>query len=114
MKLYFDSLYFDYVIIGIQRYKIFIYDKKNQSIKLLDNIEIIDKNSDRKYKAIVTELSYHKYIKSAIEEVGFESVLPNTTSLYEAVKIYENILYGEKKYKDIEEYGVLRIKFQLI
>lgn len=114
MKLYFDSLYFDYVIIGIQKYKIVIYDNKNQNIKLLDNIEIIDKNSDRKYKATVTELSYHKCITNAIEEVGFESVLPNATSLYEAVKIYKNLLYGEKKYKDVEEYGVLRIKFQLI
>jgi len=115
MKLYLDTLYFDYVIIGIQKYEIFIYDKKNQSIKLLDNIEIIDKGSNRKFNGIVTELSYHKYITNAIEEVGFEKVLPNAISLIEAVKLYGDLSYGKKKYRDVEEeYGVLRIKFQII
>jgi len=112
MKLYLDTLFFDYAMIGIKKYELLIYDKKNQNIKLLEEVEIFDKNSSRKINTFIKELSYHKNITEAIEETGIEKILPNITNISEAVKIYEGLNYENGNYKEsIERYGVLRIKF---
>lgn len=110
MKLYLDTLYFDYAMIGIKKYELVIYNKKNKDIKLLEDVEIFDKNSSRKINTFIKELSYHKNIIDAIEEVGIGKILPNLNTS-EAVKIYEGLNYEDGNYKEsIERYGVLRIK----
>ena len=113
--MHLDTLYFDYILNGTKLYETRVYDKKRQQIKLMDKIEFFDRNSDRTFKAIITELSYFKNFKNAIEEVGIKKVLPNAKSLKAGIKIYEEFPHSEGNYKKgAKKYGVLRMKFQLV
>ena len=110
MKL--DSIYFNYIKSGKKEYETRIYDEKRQKIKLLEEVIFTEKENEKNtFTAIITELSYFKNFKEAIEEVGVKKVLPNAKSLKEAIKIYESF----PTYKEgAKKYGVLRMKFVLV
>ena len=114
MKL--DTIYFNYVKDEVKLYETRVYDKKRQEIKLLDIVEFKDRDSKRTCKAKITELSYFKTFKGAIEGVGIKKILPNARSLKDGIKIYENFPHGEgNTFKDgANKYGVLRMKFELL
>lgn len=114
MKL--DTIYFNYIKDGKKLYETRVYDKKRQQIKLLETVEFSDRNDkNRTFKAVITELSYHKNFKEAIEEVGVKKVLPNAKSLQDGVEIYNSFEGGEGlTFKEAaKKYGVLRMKFDL-
>ena len=115
MKL--DTIYFDYIKNGKKLYETRVYDKKRQEIKLLEEVTFIDRSDvSRSFKAIITELSYFKNFKDAIQEVGLKKVLPNAKSLEEGVKLYHQFPSGEGgTFKEgAKKYGVLRMKFELL
>lgn len=115
MEMNLDTIYFDYIKNGIKIYETRVYDKKRQSIKLLDIIKFKDRGSNRTFNAEITELSWFLNFKDAIEEVGVKKVLPNAKSLSEAIKIYEQFPHDEGTYKQAaKKYGVLRMKFKLL
>ena len=88
MKL--DKIYFDYILNRDKEYETRVFDEKRKKIKLLDIIKFSDKESDRTFKAIITELSWFSNFKDAISEVGIRKVLPNARSLEDGVSTYEN------------------------
>ena len=114
MKL--DSIYYRYIKEGVKLYETRVYDKKRQEIKLLDVITFRDRESNNSFKATITELSYFKSFKEAIESVGIKKVLPNARSLKEGIKIYEKFPHGEGgTFKDgASKYGVIRMRFKII
>jgi ASC-1-like (ASCH) protein len=114
MKL--DTIYFDYIQSKVKLYETRVYDKKRQEIKLLDVVKFKDTGSNRTFMGKITELSYCKTFKKAIEDVGIKKILPNARSLKEGIKIYESFPHGEGgTYKDVaKKYGVLRMKFELL
>jgi len=114
MKL--DTIYFSYIKDRVKLYETRVYDKKRQEIKLLDIVKFTDKTSNNMFEAKITELSYFKTFKGAIEGVGIKKILPNARSLKDGIKIYEKFPHGEGgTYKDgAKKYGVLRMKFELI
>ena len=112
-----DTIYFDYIKNGKKLYETRVYDKKRREIKLLEEVTFIDRSDNtRTFKAIITELSYFKNFKEAIEEVGIKKVLPNAKSLDEGVKLYHQFPSGEGgTFKEAaKKYGVLRMKFVLV
>lgn len=112
-----DTIYFDYIKNGKKLYETRVYDKKRREIKLLEEVTFIDRSDNtRTFKAIITELSYFKNFKEAIEEVGIKKVLPNAKSLDEGVKLYHQFPSGEgETFKEAaKKYGVLRMKFVLV
>jgi len=111
MKL--DKIYFDYILNRDKEYETRVFDEKRKKIKLLDIIKFSDKESDRTFKAIITELSWFSNFKDAISEVGIRKVLPNARSLEDGVSTYENFDGGNYK-KNAEKLGVLRMKFSLL
>ena len=114
MKMNLDTIYFDHIKSGKKIYEIRAYDKKRQEIKLLEEVTFIDRgDASRNFKAIITELSYFKNFKEAIQEVGIKKVLPNAKSLDEGVKMYHQFPSGEGgTFKEsAKKYGVLRMKF---
>jgi len=115
-KMKLDTIYFNYIKDGIKLYETRVYDKKRQELNLLDIIEFSDRNSKNTFTAIITELSYFKNFKDAIEEVGIKKVLPNARSLKEGVKIYESFPHGEgATFKEgAAKYGVIRMTFELL
>lgn len=117
MKMNLDTIYFDYIKNGKKLYETRVYDKKRREIKLLEEVTFIDRSDNtRIFKAIITELSYFKNFKEAIEEVGIKKVLPNAKSLEEGVKLYHQFPSGEGgTFKEAaKKYGVLRMKFVLV
>lgn len=117
MKMNLDTIYFDYIKNGKKLYETRVYDKKRREIKLLEEVTFIDRSDNtRTFKAIITELSYFKNFKEAIEEVGIKKVLPNAKSLDEGVKLYHQFPSGEGgTFKEAaKKYGVLRMKFVLV
>ena len=107
-----DTKYFDLIKSGRKKYEIRVFDEKRQKIKLLEEVIFTEKgNETNSFKCIITELSYFKTFKEAIEEVGIRKVLPNAKSLEDGIQIYESF----PKYKEgSKKYGVLRMKFALI
>ena len=116
MKLQLDTIHFDNILNKTKIYETRIFDKKRKMIKLLDEVIFIDRNSDRTFKAIITELSFYKNFRDAISSVGVKKVLPNVRSLEDGIKLYESIPHNEGgTYKDAAiKYGILRMKFELI
>lgn len=117
MKMNLDTIYFDYIKSGKKLYETRVYDKKRREIKLLEEVTFIDRSDNsRSFRAIITELSYFKNFKDAIQEVGVKKVLPNAKSLEEGVKMYHQFPSGEGgTFKEAaKKYGVLRMKFSLI
>ena len=112
MRMNLDTIYFNLIKSGKKEYETRVYDEKRQKIKLLEEVIFTEKGNEKNsFKCIITELSYFKNFKDAIEEVGIRKVLPNAKSLKDGIKIYEsfpNYKEGSKKY------GVLRMKFLLI
>ena len=111
-----NTIYFDYIKNKVKLYEIRVYDAKRREIKLLEILDFEDKDSNRKIKARIVELSYFKNFKEAIEQVGIKDVLPNAKSLKDGIEIYNNFPYREGCcYKDAaKNYGVLRMKFELL
>ena len=116
MEMKLDTIYFDYIKDGIKLYETRVYDKKRQEIKLLDVVLFKDTESNRTFKAQITELSHFTNFKEAIVSVGIRKVLPNARSLKDGIKIYERFPHGEGgTFKDgAKKYGVLRMKFKLV
>ena len=110
MKL--DTIYFDYILQKKKIYETRVFDEKRQKIKLLDIIEFSDRNSDRKFKTTVTELSYFPNFNDALSSIGIKKILPNASSLQRGIEIYENFDNGNYK-ENAKKYGVIRIKFNL-
>ena len=108
-----DTIYFDYILNGDKEYETRVFDEKRKKIKLLDVVKFSDKESDRTFKAIITELSWFSNFRDAISEVGIRKVLPNARSLEDGVSTYENFDGGNYK-KNSEKFGVLRMKFSLL
>jgi ASC-1-like (ASCH) protein len=115
MDMHLDTIYFDFIKQQIKLYETRVYDAKRQQIKLLDKVTFHDRGSKRTFKALITELSWFKNFKEAIEPVGIKKVLPNAKSLKEGIKIYESFPHSEGSYKKgATKYGVLRMKFKLV
>lgn len=115
MEMHLDTIYFNYILEGTKVYETRVFDPKRQKIKLLDEVTFYDRGSSRKFKAIITELSFYKNFNDAIADVGIRKVLPNAQSLSDGVKIYESFPHDEGTYKKgAKKYGVLRMKFDLI
>ena len=116
MEMKLDEIYFNYIKDGVKLYETRVYDCKRQKVKLLDIILFKERDSNRTFEAKITELSYFKTFKEAIEEVGIRKVLPNARSLVDGIKIYESFPHGEGgTFKEgAIKYGVLRMKFELI
>lgn len=113
MKMHLDKIYFDNIKNKVKIYETRVYDKKRQEIKLLEEIVFLERNSKKKIKAKVVELSYFSNFRDAIKDVGVKKVLPNAKSLNDAIKIYEKFPHEEGSYKEgAKKYGVLRIKFK--
>ena len=112
MKL--DRIYYDQILNGRKEYEIRIFDDKRKKIKLLDVITFSCGDDD--FKVVITELSYFNTFGDAIKEVGLKRVLPSAKSLKEGTKTYENIISGKgKSFGELaKEFGVVRIKFDLI
>jgi ASC-1-like (ASCH) protein len=108
-----DTIYFDYILNGDKEYETRVFDEKRKKIKLLDVVKFSDKESDRTFKAIITELSWFSNFRDAISEVGIRKVLPNARTLEDGVSTYENFDGGNYK-KNSEKFGVLRMKFSLL
>ena len=109
MKL--DSIHFNNIKNKLKIYETRLLDEKRKKIKLLDEVKFCDRGSNKTFRAIITELSYFKDFKSAIEDCGVKKVLPNVRSLEDGIKLYESI----PGYKDGQKkYGILRIKFDLL
>ena len=117
MEMKLDTIYFNYIKNGEKLYETRVFDTKRREIKLLEEVTFIDRSDNtRTFKAIITELSYFKNFKEAIEEVGIKKVLPNAKSLDEGVKLYHQFPSGEGgTFKEAaKKYGVLRMKFVLV
>lgn len=112
MKL--DTIYYDYILEGKKIYETRVYDDKRQKIKLKDVVLFKDVGSKRTFKATITELSYFKTFKEAIESSGVKKILPNAKSVDDAIKLYEGFPHSTGNYKKgAKKYGVLRLKFTL-
>lgn len=112
MKL--DTIHFDNILSKKKIYEIRVFDSKRQKIKLLDTIIFTDNGSSRNFEATITELSYFKTFKEAIENSGIRKVLPNTKTINDGVTIYESFPHSEGSYKlGAKKYGVVRLKFDL-
>ena len=113
MKL--ESIHYNNIKNKKKLYETRIYDEKRQTIKLLEEIQFVDRTTGNSFRARITELSYYKNFKEALQEVGMKKVLPNARSLKEAVKIYESFPHDSGTYKTAaQKYGVLRMKFDLL
>ena len=106
-----DTIYFNYIRERKKIYETRVFDEKRQKLKLLEEITFYERDSDRNFKAMITELSWFKNFKNAITPVGIKKVLPNAKSLKEGIKLYESFPNYKKNAK---KYGVLRIKFNLL
>ena len=102
-------IYYNFIKQKKKIYEIRVFDEKRQQLKLLDTIKFINsENSKQNFKVKITELSYFKNFKEAIEASGVRKVLPNAKSLEDGVNIYESF----PSYKEnAKKFGVLRIKF---
>lgn len=117
MEMELEEIHFNNIKNGLKMYETRIYDKKRQTIKLLDIVTFKNKNDNSKtFKAKITELSHFNNFKDAIEEVGIKKVLPNARSLKDGINIYNKFPHKECStyYLAAKKYGVLRMKFKLL
>ena len=115
MEMKLDTIYFNYIKDCKKIYETRIYDHKRQQIKLKEIVTFKDRNSNKKFKAMITELSWFKNFRDAIKDVGLKKVLPNAHSLDDGVKLYEKFPHKEGSYKKAaKKYGVLRMRFNLL
>ena len=115
MEMKLDTIYFNLIKNGKKIYETRIYDPKRQLIKLKEIVTFKDRNSNKKFKAMITELSWFKNFRDAIQDVGLKKVLPNARSLDDGVKLYESFPHSEGTYKKAaKKYGVLRMRFNLL
>ena len=115
MEMNLDTIYFNFIKDGKKIYETRIYDPKRQLIKLKEIVIFKDRNSNKKFKAMITELSWFKNFRDAIQDVGLKKVLPNVHSLDNGVKLYESFPHSEVTYKKAaKKYGVLRMRFNLL
>ena len=115
MEMKLDTIYFNYIRDGKKIYETRVYDPKRQQIKLKDIVTFYDRGSKKKFKAMITELSWFKNFKDAIQDAGLKKVLPNARSLDDGVKLYEKFPHSEGSYKKAaKKYGVLRMRFNLL
>ena len=116
MEMELQSIYFNQIKDKKKLYETRIYDKKRQTIKLLDIITFTNKETKKTFKAKIVELSHFKTFGEALSSVGIKKVLPSARSLEDGIKTYEAFPHKEfKNYKiAAKKYGVLRMKFELL
>ena len=97
MKL--DTIYFDYILNGKKPYETRVYDTKRKKIQLLDKVIFKDRDSERTFEALITELSYFKDFKEAILNTG----LKKANKPFDLKKGLKNIAKSKGKNKITEE-----------
>ena len=110
-KMNLETIHFENIQNGSKQYETRVYDKKRQLIKLKEIVTFQERDSKRKFTAMITELSWFKNFKDAIKSVGIKKVLPNVRSLEDGIKLYESFPNYKKGAK---KFGVLRMKFHLL
>ena len=116
VTMHLDTAYFNAIKNKTKQYETRVFDNKRQKLRLLEEISLLDRESERMFKAKIIELAWFPNFKTAITPVGFKNIMHGALSLDEAVATYESFPHSsEGNYKrGAQKYGVLRIKFALL
>jgi ASC-1-like (ASCH) protein len=108
------SPYYEAVRDGIKIYEVRCYDEARKKMNVDDNWNF-NHNDDSNLPIIKTkivEIKLYPNFRSAIEETGYKSLLPEALSIEEAISIYESFDNGNYK-KNGELFGVVRFKLEI-
>ncbi len=108
------SPYYEAVRDGIKIYEVRCYDEARKKMNVDDNWNF-NHNDDSNLPIIKTkivEIKLYPNFRSAIEETGYKSLLPEALSIEEAISIYESFDNGNYK-KNGELFGVVRFKLEV-
>jgi ASC-1-like (ASCH) protein len=107
--------YYEFVRDGVKIYELRVNDEKRQKMKEGDTW-VFSHSSDKelpRYKTKITEVKLFVSFESAIDDTGYEQLLPEAKSVEEAVVTYNG--FGDGAYeRDAKKYGVVRFKLELI
>jgi len=103
------SMFLDYMIEGKKTVEGRLYDEKRRKINVGDYIKLMDENGREAYFKVLNILQFSSF-EEMIRNIGIEKVLPNVTSLEDAVAIYREF-YSEEEEK---KYGVCAIVLEPI
>ena len=108
-----QSPYYELVKSGEKKYEMRVYDEKRKAMKIGDIWKFIhnDNKDLPEFETIITDIKLYKSFEEAIEETGFQQLLPNAKSNEEAIKIYNS--FGDYE-KEAKIYGVVRFTLKVI
>ena len=104
-----QSPYYEYIRDGVKIYELRVYDDKRKKIKVGDEW-VFKHNDDNELPEIrtkITDIKIYISFEKAIEDTGYEKLLPNAKSNEEAIKIYNAFDNGNYE-KNAKEHGVVR------
>ena len=112
-----QSPYYEYIRDGVKIYEMRVNDEKRQKMQIGDIWNFTHNSlpitSAPKYSTKIIDKKIYNSFEDAINDTGFNALLPNATSNEEAVKIYN--AFGDGAYeREAKHYGVVRFTLQFI
>lgn len=101
-----DFPYFEYVRDGVKKYEMRVNDDKRRKMNVADTWIFTSPIHTEPIKTLITEKKIYKSFREAISDKGYKNLLPNATSLEEAIKIYNAFDNGNYE-RDAETMGVV-------
>lgn len=109
-----QSPYYEFIRDGIKIYELRVFDEKRQKMNVEDEW-IFEHNSNKdlpKIKTKITQTKIYKSFEEAINDTGFDKLLPQVNSKAEAIDIYNGFDNGNYEI-NTKTYGVVRFTLEL-
>jgi ASC-1-like (ASCH) protein len=110
-----QSPYYEYIRDGIKIYEMRVNDEKRQKMNIGDIWKFKHASDETlpQYDTQIIDKKIYKSFEEAIEETGYEKLLPNAKSKEEAIKIYNAFDNGNYE-TDAIKYGVVRFTIKML
>jgi ASC-1-like (ASCH) protein len=110
-----QSPYYEYIRDGIKIYEMRVNDEKRQKMNIGDiwKFNHVHDETLPSYHTKIIDKKIYKSFEEAIEETGYEKLLPNATSKEESITIYNTFDNGNYE-KDAKKYGVVRFSLEVM
>ena len=110
-----QSPYYEYVRDGKKIYEMRVNDDKRRKMNIGDKWKFTHATDETlpQFETQIMDKKIYKSFEDAIDETGFEKLLPNAKSKEEAIKIYNAFNNGHYEI-DAKKYGVVRFTLKVI
>jgi len=110
-----QSPYYEYIRDGIKIYEMRINDEKRQKMNVGDiwKFKHMTDETLPQYNTKIVDKKIYESFEEAIEDTGYEKLLPNANSKEEAIQIYNAFDNGNFEL-EAKKYGVVRFTLEVI